>query len=149
VVDLNPNRLATLKLLGAELALQASTDDPIDAIRRWTGDEGVDFAVDAVGLPICRRNVITCTSRGGHVVWIGLAGDVAEVDGRDVVTREVSIQGTYAYTKANFAEAIRLISEKTFPLERVVSEFTLEQGQQTFEALTSSDSSIMKAVFRI
>jgi threonine dehydrogenase-like Zn-dependent dehydrogenase len=149
VVDLNPNRLELMKSLGADLTLLASKETLIDTIVSWSGGDGVDFGVDAVGVPVCRRNTLACTARGATAVWIGLAGDVAEVDARDVVTREITIHGSYAYRKENFARAISLLAQKTFPVAEVVSECPLEEGQQIFEALTSTDSKLMKAVFRL
>ena len=148
LVDLNPNRLAVLKSLGADLVVDASREDPVAAILGWA-EGGVDFAVDAVGRSICRQNALACTAGGGKMVWIGLSEDLCEVDGRAIVTRELQIKGSYAYGLQDFARSITMIAGKTLPLQSFVHEYALECGQAVFEELASGQSSLVKAVFRI
>ncbi len=149
VVDQNSHRLAKLKALGADLAILPSDQGPVSAIVNWADGSGVDFSVDAVGKSVCRQNVVACTAAGGCCVWIGLAEEECEIDGRDIVTREVQIQGSYAYTKADFAQAIALLEQKFFPLEALISQTTLEEGQNVFADLATGHSKITKAIFAI
>lgn len=147
VVDRNPRRLAILNNLSANLVVDSSEQNPVETILAWTEGRGVDFSVDAVGHSICRQNAIACTASGGTVIWIGLAGDVCEIDGRAVVTREVEIKGSYAYGRNDFARSISLLQQGSLPLGLLVSEVQLDQGQQVFEDLASGYTSLMKAVF--
>ncbi|PYV45274.1 MAG: hypothetical protein DMG06_03100 [Acidobacteria bacterium] len=149
VVDRNPRRLAILKSLGANLVVDSSEQNPVEAILAWTEGRGVDFSVDAVGHSMCRQNAIACTAAGGTVIWIGLAGDVCEIDGRAVVTREVEIKGSYAYGRKDFARAISLLEQGLLPLKPLVTEAKMEQGQQVFEDLVSANTSLMKVIFVI
>lgn len=149
VVDLNPHRLRILKELGADLVLDASERDPVESVLQWSEGRGVDFAVDAVGRPICRQNTLACTAPGGRIVWIGLGEDLCEIDGRVVVTRELEIKGSYAYGLQDFARSIAMIEQRVLPLTSFISESPLEQGQAVFEELASGNSSLMKSVFRI
>ena len=147
VVDINPHRLGTAKELGADLVVNGSQSNPVQAILEWTEGRGVDFAVDAVGHPDCRANTVACAARGGTVVWIGLGGDPTELDGRSVVTREIEIKGSYAYGLKDFERSMSILAEKTFPIASFVSEARLEQGQSMFDDLASGASSLMKLVF--
>jgi len=149
VVDCNPQRLGILKNLGADLTVNSSEQNPVETILAWTQGGGVDFSVDAVGHSICRKNAIACTASGGTVIWIGLAGDVCEIDGRAVVTREVEIRGSYAYGRDDFTRSISLLQQGLVPLKPLVSEVQMEQGQQLFEDLASGRTSVMKAIFVI
>lgn len=148
VVDLNPHRLAVLKSLGADLVIDASQQNPVEAILRWA-EGGVDFSVDAVGRSICRQNALACTAPGGKMVWIGLSEDLCEIDGRAIVTRELEIKGSYAYGLQDFARSIAMIAQRILPLDSFIYETTLEQGQAVFEELASGQSPLVKAVFRI
>jgi L-iditol 2-dehydrogenase len=149
VVELNQHRLRIARDLGADLVVDAAELNPVDSILEWTEGRGVDFAVDAVGNSICRQNTIACTSLGGTVVWIGLGGDICEIDGRAVVTREVEIKGSYAYSKHDFARAIALIEQRAIPVHSFISEVRLEQGQSVFDELTNGQTTTMKAVFNL
>lgn len=149
VVDVNPCRLSRLKELGTDLVVNAREQDPVDMVRQWTSGQGVDFAVDAVGHPECRRNTVACTAPGGTVVWIGLAEDLAEIDGRALVTRELELKGSYAYTREDFAQALALLEQKALPVSSFASEVPLEEGQRVFEELASGRSPLLKVIFKI
>ena len=149
VVDINPNRLAKIKELGADLAINSAEQDPVEVMQEWTSGQGMDFSVDAVGHANCRRNTVLATAPGGTVAWIGLAEDLAEIESRNVVTRELEIKGSYAFTRQDFAEALSLLQNKALPVGSFVWKKPLEEGQRIFEELNSGCPSIMKVVFRI
>ena len=149
VVDINGQRLAKAKALGADLLVNAVESNPVEAILEWTGGQGVEFAIDAVGHPACRSNTAMCVAPGGTAVWIGLAGDRTQLDGRSVVTREIEIKGSYAYTRTDFQRSIAILAERTFPVALLVSEVSLEQGQAAFDDLAGPISSLMKPVFTL
>jgi threonine dehydrogenase-like Zn-dependent dehydrogenase len=147
VVDVNPNRLSVLRSLGADLVVDASQRDPLPGILDWTQGNGVDFAIDAVGCSTSRQNCLSASAPGGTIVWIGLSELGCELEARSVVTREVDIRGSYAYSQDDFAEAMALLEKKTLPLASSLFETGLEQGQVVFEDLAGQHTKIMKAVF--
>ena len=149
ITDINPHRLALAKQLGAQLIVDAAANDPVAAILDWTGSEGADFVVDAVGRAQCRQQSVASTRRGGTAAWTGLADDNAAIATADVVRREVTIRGCYAYSRADFQLAIEILSNHPFPAESIVSEAELTQGQQVFDELTGSNCRKMKVVFRM
>lgn len=148
VVEVNPHRVARLRQLGVDFVVDGS-QDPVRSLFEWTHGSGADFAVDAVGKAKCRANTVQSLSPGGVAVWIGLSSDEAEIDGRTVVTREIEIKGSYAYSRDDFARAISFLTEGKLPVCDFVDERQLESGQSSFEALVTGDSSLMKIVFSI
>jgi L-iditol 2-dehydrogenase len=149
VVDRNGHRLAKLKELAADITIDSSQQDPVASVLEETGGRGVDFAIDAVGNVECRQNSITCTVSGGTVICIGLEEEICSVDTRSLVTRELDVKGAYAYSRADFAEALTMLDRKLLPWSRVVTKASLAQGQAIFDDLASGHSSILKAVFEI
>lgn len=147
VVDVNPNRLSVLRSFGADLVVDASQQDSLPTILDWTQGNGVDFAIDAVGCSTSRQNCLSASAPGGTIVWIGLSELGSEIEARSVVTREVDIRGSYAYSQDDFAEAIALLEKKTLPVASALFETRLEQGQAVFEDLATQHTKIMKAVF--
>ncbi len=146
-VDINPHRLETITHLGPDLVIDASKQEPVQAVLDWTDGCGADFSIDAVGSSVCRSNAVDCTAIGGVATWIGLEEDLAEISARAVVTREVQIRGTYAYTKADFARAITLLETKALPHKTFTRIADFADGQAIFDDLASGRSSITKAVF--
>jgi L-iditol 2-dehydrogenase len=149
VVDRNPYRLAKTRELAADLTIDGSNEDPVNVVREWTGGRGVDFAIDAVGNSRCRENSMASTASGGTVVCIGLEEEVCAVDTRSVVTRELDVKGAYAYTRANFAQAISTLERRLLPWQPLVTKASLSEGQAIFDDLAAGNSAILKAVFEI
>ena len=73
VVDRDPNRLATARSLGATHLLEASAD-VAERVRALSGGEGVDVAIEAVGVPetfdLCQQVV----GPGGRLAIVGVHG---------------------------------------------------------------------------
>lgn len=81
-VDLNTARLDMAVELGATHALKAS-EEPVEKIRAATGG-GVDFALDAVGLPVTLRQAVDALNVGGTAGLVG-AGAVGQEASLDLV----------------------------------------------------------------
>jgi len=112
--DLDDERLAIARALGAELTL-GPKDTPIaevlrerigepDVVYEVTGTEaGLDAAMSAVRL-------------GGRVVAVGLHEQLREIDLRSLTLRELSIHGTNAHAVgADLPEALRLLAARHEP----------------------------------
>ena len=71
-VDVVPAKLEWAVGFGATDAVDASADDPVEAVRELTGGEGVDFAFEAVGAPECVRQAVEMLGFAGTAVAIGV-----------------------------------------------------------------------------
>lgn len=77
-VDISENKLAFARRFGATETVNARDVDPVKAIEELTGG-GVDYAIDAVGLPQTQEQILCSVragypglSRGGTALLIGL-----------------------------------------------------------------------------
>ncbi|HXV82781.1 MAG TPA: zinc-binding dehydrogenase [Candidatus Binatia bacterium] len=77
-VDIREEKLAFAQRLGATHTVDAGNNDPVKAIQDLTGG-GVDYAVDAVGLPDTQQQILRAVrmgfsgrDRGGTALLIGL-----------------------------------------------------------------------------
>ncbi len=82
-VDVFENKLATAKEFGATHVIDASSHDPVQAIRDMTGG-GVDYAFEAIGGKKTAEQCIQSIAVGGTATVIGLVpvGQNVEIDGR-------------------------------------------------------------------
>jgi S-(hydroxymethyl)glutathione dehydrogenase/alcohol dehydrogenase len=94
VVDVHENKLATARELGATHSVDASSRDPVEAIRDMTGG-GVDYSFEAIGLKKAAEQCFDCLRPGGTATIIGMipVGQKIELDG-SVFLREKKIQGS-------------------------------------------------------
>jgi S-(hydroxymethyl)glutathione dehydrogenase/alcohol dehydrogenase len=93
-VDVIESKLATAKTFGATHVVDASSHDPVQAIRDMTGG-GVDYAFEAIGLKVAAEQCFDCIKPGGTATIIGMipVGQKVELDGR-MFLREKKIQGS-------------------------------------------------------
>jgi S-(hydroxymethyl)glutathione dehydrogenase/alcohol dehydrogenase len=93
-VDIVENKLATAKELGATHIVDASSHDPVAAIRDMT-DGGVDYSFEAIGLKLAAEQAFRCLRSGGTATVIGMipVGQKVELDGYEFLS-EKKIQGS-------------------------------------------------------
>ena len=71
-VDIAANKLEWAERFGATDVVDASSADPVDAVRDLTGGEGVDIAIEATGIPLCVRQAVEMLAYAGTAVAIGV-----------------------------------------------------------------------------
>jgi len=93
-VDTVESKLAAARELGATHIVDASSHDPVQAIRDMTGG-GVDYSFEAIGLAKVAEQAFDCLSAGGTATVIGMipVGEKVELDGRSFLN-EKRIQGS-------------------------------------------------------
>jgi S-(hydroxymethyl)glutathione dehydrogenase/alcohol dehydrogenase len=93
-VDVHEHKLAKARELGATHIVDASSHDPVKAIRDMTGG-GVDYSFEAIGLKVAAEQCFDCIRPGGTATIIGMipVGQKIELDGA-VFLREKKIQGS-------------------------------------------------------
>jgi len=93
-VDVFENKLATAREMGATHIVDASSRDPVQAIREMTGG-GVDYSFEAIGLAKAAEQAFDCLARGGTATIIGMipVGQKVELTGSAFLS-EKKIQGS-------------------------------------------------------
>jgi 2-desacetyl-2-hydroxyethyl bacteriochlorophyllide A dehydrogenase len=128
--DLNAERLAMAESLGA---LPTHLDDNFR--------ECVDVSLEAVGAAATRQAVVTATRSGGSIIWLGLHERFTELDINDVIRREIVCYGSFAYSQADFREALDLLHQGVLRLDSAWTRIEpLENGAACFEELLHGSS---------
>ena len=77
-VDINEEKLSFARRFGATHTVDAKSRDAVDAIKEMTGG-GVDYAIDAIGLPITQEQILRAVrpgysglNKGGTALLIGI-----------------------------------------------------------------------------
>jgi L-iditol 2-dehydrogenase len=148
VTDTNEGRLRVARDLGADLTVNVATENLEDAVREWTGGEGVELAVDAVGSAGARVDALRATRPGGDVVWIGLHHDEVTLHTYEVVLPERRVMGSYAAADRDIRRAIDLFAEGRIPLDPWTEVFPLEAGADVFLDMVHQRRPIIKAVLQ-
>jgi NADPH:quinone reductase-like Zn-dependent oxidoreductase len=97
--------------LGAAFLVNRKKEDVLDAVKRITGNTGVDIVFEHTGKQTWPTS-IKAAKRGGTIVTTGAtSGPEAITDLRYVFTRHLSILGSNLGSLADFHAALRLVAE--------------------------------------
>ena len=143
VVEPHAGRREQVFGLGANAAF-ASGEEAKEALREVTDGLGADAVFDAVGASETRRLTAELLRPGGMAVLVGLRDDETPIGFHDVVRRQVTLRGSYAYTRRDFEQALAWISEGRAGLGELPSPLPLSEGPDAFRRLADGPSSQVK-----
>ena len=146
VTDRIAHRLDLARQLGADIVVNAAERDPVAVVQDATNGAGAHAAIEAVGISATVQQALAVTRIGGHVTWIGNSAPEVTLNMQQVVTREITIRGTYGFNQ-EFAQAIDALHsgriDATPLIERVAP---LEDGPQIVHDLAKGTLDLAKVV---
>jgi NADPH:quinone reductase-like Zn-dependent oxidoreductase len=127
-----------VKSMGADHIVNHRTQDLVDRVRSFTDGMGVSVVFDHVGGETWKKS-IECLARDGRMVTLGLtSGPTSEVDVRRVYQDQISLLGTYAFTKETLVEVLRLAANGRLRPE-MFREMALSSARKAHELLESRE----------
>jgi L-iditol 2-dehydrogenase len=144
VADLNVERLAVAKRLGAVRTVNPQTEDVGAIMRELTGGEGADLVVDAVGAAATKRSSLDATRPGGAIVWIGLHENTIPVDTFGITLPEKTLFGSYAATMADLRLALDLMASGKVDAKTWTTRIPLEHAEHAFQRALAAKGSDIK-----
>jgi NDMA-dependent alcohol dehydrogenase len=144
-VDTVPKKLDYAKQFGATDVINASELNPVEAIHELTGNLGVDYAFEAIGLPEPIEQAYDSTRKGGTCVVVGISPPAAraKINVNALVYAEKTLKGSiYGSTRPRI-DLLRLIElhragrlmldellTRTYPLSAINEAYAdLENGE--------------------
>jgi len=101
------DKCAAATALGADLAIDYSTGDYVEAVKAFTGGRGVDAVLDMVGGDYVPRNLACLADDGRHVTIAFQRGARTEIDIAQVMRRRLTLTGsTLRARSADFKAAL-------------------------------------------
>lgn len=147
-VDLDDNKLAIAKTLGADVGLNPKTTDVVQAIAELTGGRGADVAFEVVGATPTIQSAIQSVKRGGHVTLVGNLAPKVEVPLQAIVTREITLHGSCA-SNGEYPECIELMRRGAIQVKPLITAIdSLDHGPEWFEKLYAGEPGAMKVILR-
>ncbi len=102
-----------------------------------------DMVIDAVGIEATWSAGIRTAKAGGDVVVVGLGQSSGNVEIGDVVRRGITLRGSYAYTREDFARALDMLAAHP-PSAAWLTRLPLGQGADAFASLVEKRSPAIK-----
>jgi threonine dehydrogenase-like Zn-dependent dehydrogenase len=136
VVVLEPteSRASLARTMGADIAIDPASEDPVARTREATGGLGADIVVDAVGSQL--PTALDLVRKGGRIVLFGMNDQArAEVAQVRITRDELQLLGAFVGQDV-FPAAIRLLEQGRIDLEPMVTHrIRLEELPRAVEEL--------------
>jgi alcohol dehydrogenase len=132
MIDVDENRLKMAKKFGATDTINSKKEDPIKKILSETKD-GVDVAIEAVGVPatfdVCQHII----RPGGHIAVVGVHGKSVDLKLQDLWIRNITLRTGLVNTNTTPMLLKVVLSEKMDPKKLITHHFKLADMMKAYE----------------
>jgi threonine dehydrogenase-like Zn-dependent dehydrogenase len=147
-VDSLPERLATAKRMGADIALNYKQVDPVAEIMRLTGGRGADVAIEALGTQQTFESCLRSLMPGGTLSSLGVySGKLAlPVDAFAAGLGDHKIVTTLCPGgKERMRRLMNIVASRRVDLEPLVTHrFRLDEIEQAYELFANQRDGVLK-----
>ena len=148
LADVNDERLATARKLGAMVTANTSTEAGVEEAKRAAG-RGFDLVIDASGSAAARQLAFDLCRPGGLVALLGMGAQSSEINFVASIRKEHRVVMSFAYTPGDFRQALDLIFAGKVDLQNWTEQMPLAQGQLAFERMTRQPGSTLKMLLAV
>ena len=140
-VDVVPTRLELARKLGADVVIDASATDSVEAVRELTNGEGADATLDATGVPQVRINAVDSARLWGKVCFVGEGNTTTFDVSAQIIHKQLTIHGSWTFSLGGLAEVARFVVERDVPLNDLITHrFRLEEAVAAYELFDSGET---------
>jgi propanol-preferring alcohol dehydrogenase len=111
-IDVEADKLAHARALGAELAIHGDNEFPVNKIVRHTGGGAHGVLATAPAAKALEQSV-RMLRRGGTVILIGIPKEPLPLNVFDMVIKGLRVRGSLIGTRGDVREALQLVSDGT------------------------------------
>jgi 2-desacetyl-2-hydroxyethyl bacteriochlorophyllide A dehydrogenase len=146
VSEIDADRLAKARELGADVTIDASREDPVAVVRELTEGRGAEHVITAIGSGKANEQAMAMLSERGRLVLFASAHPMTplEIDPNHMHNHETSVVGSLSSEQADFQAAARLIGLGQVDLEPLI-----QQRFQLSELAAALDASIAPGTYRM
>jgi threonine dehydrogenase-like Zn-dependent dehydrogenase len=120
-VDVDDEKLALAKEVGAMYVINSKTTNVHDEVMRISQGFGADVVIEAVGHPATYNMAIDEVSFTGRVVYIGYAKSEVAFQTKLFVQKELTIRGSRNALPEDFRAVIHYLNQHDFPYSKFIS----------------------------
>lgn len=130
-VDLDDDKLALAKEVGAKYVINSKTTNVHDEMMRISQGFGADVVIEAVGNPMTYNMAIDEVSFTGRVVYIGYAKSEVAFQTKLFVQKELTIRGSRNALPEDFRAVINYLNQNNFPYSKFISKIVKPEEAET------------------
>lgn len=144
--DIDDQKLELAKKFGADFTFNSKEKNSVETILELTKNRGTDFAFEVVGISETVQAAINNTRKGGTVVLVGNLSPQIQFPLQQVVTREITVQGSCAIN-GEYELVLDLLATKKVDVTPLVSAVApLSEGANWFKRLYKKEPGLNKVI---
>jgi threonine dehydrogenase-like Zn-dependent dehydrogenase len=130
--DVDDGKLAAAASFGAQYTINSTRQDVLDVLGELTNHEGVNVAIEAVGLPETFRLAVDSVSYAGRVVYVGYPKKEVCYDTTNFVRKELDILGSRNALRV-FPAVIKMLEQRQQPYTDLITRvYPFEETARAF-----------------
>jgi alcohol dehydrogenase len=146
-IDLADTRLEAAKKFGADVTVNNSREDPLEAVRSLTDGLGADVAIEAVGVPATFELAAQLARPGGRIANIGVHGEPATLHLEELWIKNITIT-TGLVDAYSTPTLLRLLATHQIDAGRFITHhFTLDEFDKAYDVFARpADTGALKVI---
>ena len=142
ITDINPERLALAKTLGATRTVDVRSEKLADVQRQLGMSEGFDVGLEMSGNPVGFRDLLANMCHGGKVAILGIPGEEMAIDWSQVIFNMLTLKGIYGREMYETWYKMSSMIESGLNISSVITHrLGYEDFQQGFDAMNAGEAS--------
>ena len=147
-VDTVPERLEIAREKGLVDHALVSDAGTLDAVKKLTGGNGVEKAVDCSGHTLGRQLAVRATRKWGRIVLIGEGGTMELNPSPDLIHDQKTVYGSWVTNIWRMEELVeRIVRWGIHPEDLVTHRFQLDQASEAFALMAEGKCGKVAVVF--
>jgi alcohol dehydrogenase len=147
MIDMDDNRLAVAKNLGATATINSHDHDVIEQIMSLSDGVGVDTAIEAVGIPATFELCQSIIAPGGIIANIGVHGVKADLHLEKLWDRNITITTRLVDTVTTPMLLKTVQSQKINPKQLITHRFSFDKILEAYETFENAvDTQALKVI---
>jgi propanol-preferring alcohol dehydrogenase len=139
-IDVNAERLALARSLGAASTVDARDGDPGDALRTLTGGHGLDVAMECAGSATTLGYALQNIAHFGRVALVGEHRHASIDPSSQFLGRELTMTGARYYHYSDYDDIVALIAGGLHPERMITHRFPLDEAAAAFDLFDAGKS---------
>ena len=134
-VDVSAERAQMAKDFGAAHVIDASAEDPVEAIMALTNGKGAGKTLDTSGAAAGRSAAVRCASAWGMVCFVGEGGEVTLNVSPEIIRKQLTLVGSWTLSSAAQADCVRFIADHGIEVDKLFTDrWTLDRAEEAYKA---------------
>jgi threonine dehydrogenase-like Zn-dependent dehydrogenase len=122
------------KDFGADVVIDALSNDPVEAIRDLTHGEGAHKTLDCSSAPEARAAAVRAARTWGWACFVGERGDVTLDVSPDLLRRQITLVGSWTFSKQGQAECAEFVAERKIAVDKLFTHrWKLEEAEEAYK----------------